>query len=265
MEREGITMKIKRILAMMLILSVIVGAVACGKEETKKAIDNKKKEITTQIKVADETSREETGEDVEEKINSKQEKKKTTTTSKNVNGDKSPTSKDTSSNVQKPSTETETEPKVPEHEHSWEREHREYQFIKTYVNGCNGCGYPLFKITANGTQHIEDLYSHSPCYSDKLGGECTGGGFHNESYTRGYCYVCGGKVSYRQCMWTEMGKRCAKNEALGAYKKVTFDQNHFMYLDVCACGRNNVVIDGVTGSGLILKKSTCSICGVSEF
>ena len=152
-------------------------------------------------------------------------------------------------------------PSTPSHEHEWVTENKTYEYIKTYVNGCNGCGYPLFTITESGTQPIENLYFHPACYSEKLGMDCTGGGFHNESYTRGYCYFCGGKVEFRQCMWTEMGKLCGKNEALGAYEKIEFDQNHFMYLNSCDCSKNWIIIGGEDGKGLILVKEHCSICG----
>lgn len=157
-----------------------------------------------------------------------------------------------------------TTPSTPVHEHMWVIENKTYEYIKTYVNGCNGCGYPLFTITESGTQPIENLYFHPACYSEKLGMDCTGGGFHNESYTRGYCYFCGGKVEFRQCMWTEMGKLCGKNEALGTYEKIEFDQNHFMYLNSCDCSKNCIMIDGEDGKGLIFVKEYCSICGAMK-
>jgi len=153
-----------------------------------------------------------------------------------------------------------TTPSTPTHEHDWEPvELRRYQVIKNYVNGCNGCGYPLFTISENGAQHIENLYFHPACYSERLGGDCTGGGFHSESYTSGYCGLCGGKVSYRQCMWTENGKRCIKNEAAGPYKKVEFDQNYFMYFDTCDCGYNLIFADGI-----IFDYEVCIICGATK-
>lgn len=157
-----------------------------------------------------------------------------------------------------------TTPSTPVHEHMWVIENKTYEYIKTYVNGCNGCGYPLFTITESGTQPIENLYFHPACYSEKLGMDCTGGGFHNESYTRGYCYFCGGKIEFRQCMWTEMGKLCGKNEALGTYEKIEFDQNHFMYLNSCDCSKNCIMIDGEDGKGLIFVKEYCSICGAMK-
>ena len=157
-----------------------------------------------------------------------------------------------------------TTPSTPVHEHMWVIENKTYEYIKTYVNGCNGCSYPLFTITESGTQPIENLYFHPACYSEKLGMDCTGGGFHNESYTRGYCYFCGGKVEFRQCMWTEMGKLCGKNEALGTYEKIEFDQNHFMYLNSCDCSKNCIMIDGEDGKGLIFVKEYCSICGAMK-
>lgn len=149
---------------------------------------------------------------------------------------------------------------IPTHEHEWEAvEKRRYTVIENYINGCNGCGYPLFTVTENGAQHIENLYVHPPCYSERLGSDCTGGGFHSESYTSGYCGLCGGKVSYRQCMWTENGKRCIKNEAAGAYEKVEFDQNYFMYFDSCDCGRNLIFADGI-----VFDYEVCKICGITK-
>ena len=156
-----------------------------------------------------------------------------------------------------------TTPSTPTHEHDWQPvKLREYQVIKNYVNGCNGCGYPLFTISENGAQHIENLYFHPACYSERLGGDCTGGGFHSESYTSGYCGLCGGKVSYRQCMWTENGKRCIKNEAAGPYEKVEFDQNYFMYFDACDCGHNSIIV-GDAG-GIVYGNDVCSICGATK-
>lgn len=161
-------------------------------------------------------------------------------------------------------TET-TTPSVPAHEHEWKMEiGKTYQVINNYIYGCNGCGYPLFTITESGAQNIENLYFHPACYSERLGGDCTGGGFHSESYTSGYCGLCGGKVSYRQCMWTENGKRCIKNEAAGAYEKVEYDQNYFMYFDVCDCGKNSIFKDGSTGEGLVFEKYVCTICGETK-
>lgn len=156
-----------------------------------------------------------------------------------------------------------TTPSTLTHEHDWQPvKVREYQVIKNYVNGCNGCGYPLFTISENGAQHIENLYFHPACYSERLGGDCTGGGFHNESYTSGYCGLCGGKVSYRQCMWTENGKRCIKNEAAGAYEKVEYDQNYFMYFDSCDCGHNSIIV-GDAG-GIVYGDDVCNICGETK-
>lgn len=146
------------------------------------------------------------------------------------------------------------------HEHEWQAvEKSRYTVIKNYIYGCNGCGYPLFTIAPNGAQHFENMYFHPACYSERLGGDCTGGGFHSESYTSGYCGLCGGKVSYRQCMWTENGKRCIKNEAAGLYKKIEFDQNYFMYFDICDCGRNMIFADGI-----IFDYDVCKICGVTK-
>ena len=163
----------------------------------------------------------------------------------------------TSSPVQTP---IETKPSVAECEHRYEPEYTEYDVIKEYIYGCNGCGYPLFTFTGNSVVNLPDLYSHPACYSDKLDGDCVGGGFHSESYTRGFCGICHGEVKYRQCMFTEMGKRCVKNEVLGPYEYVKFDQNHFAYFKSCRCGRNSIYI-GSNGKGLMFTKETCTYCG----
>lgn len=266
-------MKNKKMLAVVLVLSMMCGLVACGNTEGKKANTEKKAETTveneSEVVVEDKTETqqpenvevnqpEEQPEEqmVEQKTEQKTEQKaqQQSTTTKKESASNSQTTASTPVNNQ-PQLSTTT------HEHVWKLESKSFDYFKTYVNGCNGCGYPLFTITENGTQHIENLYFHPACYSEKLGGDCTGGGFHNESYTSGYCTFCGGKVSYRQCMWTEMGKRCAKNEALGAYKKVTFDQNHFMYLDVCDCGKNWIVLGEENNKCLVDIKEVCTICG----
>lgn len=157
-------------------------------------------------------------------------------------------------------TPTETKPSVTECEHWYQPEFKEYDVIKQYIYGCNGCGYPLFTFSGNNVVNLPDLYSHPACYSDKLSGDCVGGGFHSESYTRGFCGICHDEVKYRQCMFTEMGKRCVKNEALGAYEHVEFDANHFAYFKSCRCGRNDIFI-GSNGKGLMFTKETCTYCG----
>lgn len=154
---------------------------------------------------------------------------------------------------------------IPVHEHIWEQQFVEYDLIQEHIYGCNGCGFPLFTRTNTGVQFIDDLYFHPPCATDRFEGACTGGGFHSEYYTAGYCAKCGEKVSFRQCMWTENGKRCIKNEADGPYEKVEYDQNYFMYFDVCGCGSNSICESGVQPQkGLILDKKICSICGMEK-
>lgn len=173
-------------------------------------------------------------------------------------------SKDSNANTNHTPNTGSTVPSTPAHEHTWVTEEKTYEFIKTYVNGCNGCGYPLFTITANGGQHLENLYYHPPYETDRYDEPCTGGGFHNESLTQGYCYFCGDSVVYRQCMWTEMGKRCATCEVLGPYEKYEFNQNHFMYLDTCRCQKNWLIVRDVDDKGLILVKEYCSTCGTTK-
>lgn len=170
-----------------------------------------------------------------------------------------------------------TTPEVKSCEHNWQQEEFYYEIFKKVTFGCNGCGLALFEWSEDksSVEHIENLYFHEPCPTDRFPEPCSGGGYHNESVTIGFCGLCSlgvddpeGRVAFRQCMWTEMGKRCSKNEVIGTYEKVEFDQNFFMYYDSCKCGKNMIFVNGRdddyenAGKGIIFGKQKCTICGV---
>ena len=165
----------------------------------------------------------------------------------------------------------------PECQHQWGKEQFYYDVFDKMTFGCNGCGLALFEWAndKSSVEHIENLYFHEPCPTDRFPEPCCGGGYHSESITIGFCALCTlsaddleGRVIYRQCMWTEMGKRCSKNTVLGEYEKVEFDQNHFMYYDSCKCGKNMIFVNGRDddhengGKGIIFGKEKCTICGI---
>lgn len=162
--------------------------------------------------------------------------------------------------------------------HQWGKEKFYYDVFKKMTFGCNGCGLALFEWAddKSSVEHIENLYVHEPCPTDRFEEPCCGGGYHSESVTIGFCALCTqstddleGRVAYRQCMWTENGKRCSKNEVTGAYEKVEFDQNYFMYYDSCKCGKNMIIVNGNndenSGRGIIYgTKEVCIFCGIDK-
>lgn len=162
--------------------------------------------------------------------------------------------------------------------HQWGKEAFYYDVFKKMTFGCNGCGLALFEWAddKSSVEHIENLYFHEPCPTDRFPEPCSGGGYHSESVTIGFCALCTlsaddleGRVAYRQCMWTENGKRCSKNEVTGAYEKVEFDQNYFMYFDSCKCGKNAIIVNGNddenSGKGIIYgTKEVCIFCGIDK-
>ena len=158
--------------------------------------------------------------------------------------------------------------------HQWGKEAFYYDIFKKMTFGCNGCGIALFEWAEdkNSVEHIENLYFHEPCPTDRFSEPCSGGGYHSESVTIGQCMHCSsstndpeGRVIYRQCMWTEMGKRCSQNTVLGEYEKVEFNQNHFMYYETCKCGKNDICQDGATGKGIVYgTKEVCIFCGIDK-
>lgn len=168
-----------------------------------------------------------------------------------------------------------SEPETKECEHDWKKEEVYYDIFKKMTFGCNGCGLALFEWSGDksSVEHIENLYFHEPCPTDRFPEPCCGGGYHSESVTIGFCGFCtlsadnpDGRVAYRQCMWTENGKRCSKNEVTGTYEKVGYDQNYFMYYDSCKCQKNAIFVNGNddenAGKGIIFGKEKCTICGV---
>lgn len=151
-------------------------------------------------------------------------------------------------------------PEIKECEHWYQPEFQEKEYIKHYVFGCNGCGYPLFTLEGNDAVNLPDLYVHPACETDRYDEPCTGGGFHSEVYTRGFCGICHDEIIRRQCMFSVMGLRCIKNEALGPYEKVEEGQNPMAYIKACSCGANQIYL-GDSGNCLLFVKETCTYCG----
>lgn len=264
----------KRVLAVMLLIAIAV--VGCGKvdEEITSNTFDKTKDIAAETEIIDEedaVSQEEDEGTQEETATEVVEE----STAETVPTEQTQPEKTQKTETKKTQTKTETPavttpvvsetvaitPEVKECTHQWKLEETTYEFSKTYTNGCNGCGYPLYQITEEGVKPLENLYFHPPYETERYEEPCCGGGFHNESLTSGRCYFCGGGVVYRQCMWKEMGKRCSQNYALGEYEKVEFDQNHFMYLNSCDCGKNWIIIGGEDGKGLVFVREYCTVCG----
>lgn len=184
--------------------------------------------------------------------------KVTTSTNNSSTGNGNNTAPSTSSPVGTP---TETKPSVTECEHWYQpEEQEEYDSIKHYIYGCNGCGYPLFTIEGHDAVNLPDLYFHPPYYSEKLGRECTGGAYHSETYYQGYCATCHDEIQLRACTYFYvMAENCIKNEGtLGSYEKV---ESGHAYIISCSCGQNILLTDGATGKGLKIIKEVCSYCG----
>lgn len=171
------------------------------------------------------------------------------------------TSPSTSNPVQTPA---QTNPSTKECEHWYDYEHIEYEYLKHYIYGCNGCGYPLFTIEGRDAVNLPNLYSHPACYSEKLGMDCVGGGFHSEVYYGGYCGHCHDEIQMRSCMFSQTGEMCVKNEALGPYEKVVLGQNPQAFIKSCECGENLLLVDGSSQKGLMISKKTCTLCGYVE-
>lgn len=277
----------KRIVAMILLLTISVAG--CGTLDEKnitKATEKKEENVTVdevEIKEDAEVGGEEivTEETMEETpIESAPVEVAKETETKKAEAKKTTQKTETKKNetpVPTVTTPVVTTPETKSCEHNWEQEEFYYDIFKKVTFGCNGCGLALFEWSddKNSVEHIENLYFHEPCPTDRFPEPCYGGGYHNESVTIGFCGLCSsgvddpeGRVVYRQCMWTEMGKRCSKNEVMGTYEKVEFDQNFFMYYDSCKCGKNMIFVNGRdddyenAGKGIIFGKEKCTICGI---
>lgn len=269
---------------LLVILAISIALVGCGKkseniqkeakeqhvqdenfddisEETVKIKEEKKeiedeKDVTTNVQEGKEEQK------AGEETPAKNEQKQPTTTTQTA------TKKEETKNpvVQTPTvTPTQPENKVETCEHWYQPEFKPCENIKEMVWACNGCGYPLFTIENGKPVHFENMYSHPAHYSEKLGFDCTGGGFHSEMYYSGYCYGCHERISWRQCMFSETGKMCVKNEALGAYEKIELGRNPQAYWESCSCGKNGFM-SGETVSeegyyGVLIMKETCMYCG----
>ncbi len=271
----------KRIIAIILLTAIMV--VGCGHDNV---IDDKtliKKEVkqeevkveTEEAEKAEEISEMEDviGDKVEESI--LEESVQTADLKKTEKKEAQKTEKKKETTAPTVTTPVVTTPETKECEHNWEKEKQYYDIFKKVTFGCNGCGLALFEWAEdkNSVEHIENLYFHEPCPTDRFPEPCYGGGYHNESVTIGFCGLCTlsadnpeGRVAYRQCMWTENGKRCSKNEVAGTYEKVEYNQNYFMYYDSCKCQKNAIIVNGNddenSGRGIIYGKEKCTICGV---
>ncbi len=281
-------MRIKKILAIVMVAVMLVG---CGGVESKPKTSEKEKEKIEEVMDIEESGGEdESHKDTTEDVATEEapEPAQAETAASN----ETPKT-ETKSTKQKTETKKTTEPvaptvatpvvavpetKEPACQHQWGKEELYYDVFDKMTFGCNGCGLALFEWAndKSSVEHIENLYFHEPCPTDRFPEPCCGGGYHSESITIGFCALCTlsaddleGRVAYRQCMWTENGKRCSKNEVTGAYEKVEYDQNYFMYYDTCKCGKNMIIINGNddenSGRGIIYgTKEVCIFCGIDK-
>jgi len=247
----------KRLAVLLVGMVLMLAVVACGNKKAVEKVNDKKAEETVQKELEEvkeevmEEEAEETTEEIKEVV---EETKKPSTTSSN-------------SSVEVPKeapvqTPPQTDTTVAACEHWYQPEFKECTSIKHYIYGCNGCGYPLFTIENHDAVNLPDLYFHPPYYSEKLGRECTGGGFHSEVYYQGYCALCHTEIQLRNCsVFYVMGATCVQNEVLGAYEKVETGRYPMAYLKSCDCGENILLAGDSEGHGLLITKETCTYCG----
>ena len=280
-------MRIRRILAVVMVTIMLVG---CGGVESNPKTSEKKEEKMEEVveNVTESEGEDESTEEITEDV-AEEEVAEPVPDEPVANTETQKTEKKSQKTEAKKTTETVApvvatpvvavpEAKEPECQHQWGKEQFYYDVFDKMTFGCNGCGLALFEWAndKSSVEHIENLYFHEPCPTDRFPEPCCGGGYHNERIIIGHCGLCSsgaddpeGRVAYRQCMWTEMGKRCSKNTVLGEYEKVEFDQNHFMYYDSCKCGKNMIIINGNddenSGRGIIYgTKEVCIFCGIDK-
>lgn len=280
-------MKNKAILAIIMVAVMLVGCGGVEDKVTSKTSKEKEEKIEDVMEKVtksggEDESLEDTAEDVVEEETSEPVPAENATPTETTKSEskstqqKTETKKKTEAVAPTVTMPVVTAPETKSCEHNWEQEEFYYDIFKKVTFGCNGCGLALFEWSEDrsSVEHIENLYFHEPCPTDRFPEPCSGGGYHNESVTIGFCGLCSsgvddpeGRVAYRQCMWTEMGKRCSKNTVLGEYEKVEFNQNHFMYYDSCKCGKNMIFVNGRdddyenAGKGIIFGKEKCTVCG----
>lgn len=272
-----------KVLWILLVVTVCAATVVgCSGREMENKKENKKENIkeekVLQTEIDNEVEEEEKHENIQveevedtaiQKVDSSTEKsttKKESTTQNKTQNKTQNTTQNSKPTINQPlQTPEVSEPEQKECEHQYALEHKEYNRIKHYIYGCNGCGYPLFTFQGNDAVNLPNLYSHPAYYSEKLGMDCVGGGFHSEVYYQGYCYLCHDEVRFRSCMFSETGKMCVKNTALGSYTKIEYGRNPNGYFKSCRCGGNMICVGGSgNGGGLMLLKETCVKCGHVE-
>ncbi|MBQ8803240.1 MAG: hypothetical protein IJZ53_06390 [Tyzzerella sp.] len=275
-------MRIRRILAVVMVAIMLAG---CGKvdEEITAKVPEKKEETIVETEVesiaeevpgeedegtkehlASEVVEESTVETVPtEQVKSEEVQKTEQKTEQKKTQTKAETPAVTTPVVSEPTTSVEPETKMEECTHLYEPvEWEEYTGIRKMVWGCNGCGFPLFTIDpeTHDAVNIPDLYFHRECYSEKLGMMCPKPcGWHSEQYYMGYCYRCHGQIQMRCCdYFYKNTEYCVKNAGdLGGYEKVESD---CAYIKSCSCGQNILMSGGEKG-GLMLKREVCKYCG----
>lgn len=157
--------------------------------------------------------------------------------------------------------------------HRWTDDTTTYDRIEEHVWGCNMCGYPLFTRNENGIELLENLYVHPLYHGNKENEDCSGSGYHNEMYGKGFCGFCGEAVEYRECQWKGYGPKCSTNTT-EKYSKVkheefpysdgTIGHLYTMYYQDCSCGKNTIFVDQ-EGNGLIFTgKKSCFYCSVKQ-
>lgn len=247
---------------LLVVLAISIAIVGCGKKSEN--IQKETKEEHVHEEISKEIPKEQVDDKKEAKTEedgdgSKEEPKVTTGEQQEKEETQTPVATTT------PTTPTQPENKVEACEHWYNLESKSYEYIEQMVWACNGCGYPLFTIENGKPVNFDDMYFHPAYYSEKLGRECTGGGFHSEMFHSGFCGECHDAIMWRQCMFSEMGKTCVKNEVLGAYEKVELGQNPQAFWKSCSCGMDQICVGQATldnnYGGLLYTKMVCTICG----
>ena len=188
-------MRIRRILAVVMVAIMLAGCGKVDEEITAKAPEKKEETIVeTEVgSIAEEVSQEEDEGTIEELVTEEvEETTAETVPAEQTQPEEVQKTENKKTEQKKVQTETpavttpvvsETVVATPESEVKVEECQHWYQPIETksynriephYIFGCNGCGFPLFTIdpVTHDAVNIEDLYFHRECYSEKLGMMC---------------------------------------------------------------------------------------------